>query len=426
MNYKESLDFLYNRLPMYQRIGAKAFNKDIRKTLELCEIVDNPQHKFKSVHIAGTNGKGSSAHAIASILQEAGYKVGLYTSPHLKSYRERVRINGEMINEHFVSKFISENEHKFLNISPSFFEITVVMAFDYFVHEKVDIGIIETGLGGRFDSTNIVTPLVSLITTIGKDHEDLLGDTLELIAFEKAGIIKEKVPVVIGDVKKEPKKVLMDQARKKRARIIDNYDNWTVTKNENLSYDFVSTNRGIYKQIQPDIKSSYFIKNIPPILEVINVLREVKFEIDDKSIQNGFRNIILNTDLKGRWQLVGQSPLTICDVGHNEDGINEILKQLDQIKFQKLHFVFGTVKDKLVNKILSLLPTSASYYFCAANVPRALESKELVDEASKHGLSGEAYGSVSKAIVAAKLSAQKEDLIFIGGSTFVVAEIENL
>lgn len=426
MNYKEALDFLYNRLPMYQRIGAKAFNKDLGKTIELCASIGDPQDKFKSVHIAGTNGKGSSAHAIASILQEAGYKVGLYTSPHLKSYRERIRINGEMISEHFVSNFISINENEVLKISPSFFEITVVMAFDYFASEKVDIAIIETGLGGRLDSTNVITPLVSLITTIGLDHEDLLGNTLELIAFEKAGIIKERIPVVLGDIQNSPKEVIRSQAKVKSAPIHDDYDSWSIIENENKSIDFISSSGKKIQQIQPAIKSKYFLKNIPPILDVIEVLRKCEFEIDDSAIKNGFKNIITNTGLKGRWQEIGKSPLTICDVGHNEDGIKEVLNQLDQLVFEKLHFVFGIVNDKSLNKILSLLPIEASYYFCAANIPRALKSKDLLAEASKYGLLGKEYPSVNKAIEAAQLEARKNDLIFIGGSTFVVAEIENL
>jgi dihydrofolate synthase/folylpolyglutamate synthase len=426
MNYKEALDFLYNRLPMYQRIGAKAFNKDLTKTVELCKSVGDPQDKFKSVHIAGTNGKGSSAHALASILQEAGYKVGLYTSPHLKSYRERIRINGEMISEHFVSNFISKHEETILKASPSFFEITVVMAFDYFANEKVDIAIIETGLGGRLDSTNVITPLVSLITTIGKDHEDLLGDTLELIAFEKAGIIKERIPVVLGDIQNSPKEVIRSQAKVKSAPFYDNYNNWSLVENDTRSIDFISSSGKRIQQIQPDITSKYFLKNIPPILDVVEVLKKCKFEIDDSAIQNGLKNITTNTGLKGRWQEIGKSPLTICDVGHNEDGIKEVLNQLDQLVFNKLHFVFGTVKDKSLNKILSLLPTDASYYFCAANVPRALETKDLLAEASKYGLLGKDYTSVNKAIEAAKSEAKKNDLIFIGGSTFVVAEIENL
>lgn len=426
MNYKEALDFLYNRLPMYQRIGAKAFNKDLSKTIELCTLVGDPQDKFKSVHIAGTNGKGSSAHAIASILQEAGYKVGLYTSPHLKSYRERIRINGEMINEHFVSHFISKHEKTILKVSPSFFEITVVMAFDYFANENVDIAIIETGLGGRLDSTNVITPLVSLITTIGKDHEDLLGNTLELIAFEKAGIIKDRIPVVVGDIQHSPKEVIISRAKEKLAPFYDNYNDWSVVENKNRTIDLIYKSGKRIQQIQPDIKSKYFLKNIPPILEVLEVLNKCKFEITDRAIQDGLENITTNTGLKGRWQEIGKSPLTICDVGHNEDGIKEVLSQLDQLVFEQLHVVFGTVKDKPLNKILSLLPTDASYYFCAANVPRALETKDLLVEASKYGLLGKEYPSVNKAIEAAKLKAKEDDLIFIGGSTFVVAEIENL
>ena len=411
---------------MYQRIGAKAFNKDLGKTIELCKSVGDPQNKFKSVHIAGTNGKGSSAHAIASILQDAGYKVGLYTSPHLKSYRERIRINGKMISEHFVSTFISKYENKILKISPSFFEITVVLAFDYFVKKKVDIAIIETGLGGRLDSTNVITPIVSLITTIGKDHEDLLGDTLELIAFEKAGIIKKDVPVVIGNIQNGPKEVILKQANVKSAPIYDNYNNWSMLENQDRSVDYISSNGEKIAKIELGISSKYYQKNIPPIFDLIKVLRNCNFEIVENDIRTGLKNITTNTGLKGRWQEIGKSPLTICDVGHNEDGIKEILFQLDQLVYKKLHFVFGTVRDKSVNVILSLLPTQASYYFCAAKIPRALGSTYLMTEASKYGLLGREYTTVNEAINAAKLEANKDDVIFIGGSTFVVAEIENL
>ena len=426
MNYKEALDFLYNRLHMYQRIGAKAFKKDLGNTIELSRITGDPHTQFKSIHIAGTNGKGSSAHAIASILQEAGYKTGLYTSPHLKSYRERIKINGAMISEGFVADFVSNYESDILKISPSFFEITVVMAFEYFEKENVDIAVIETGLGGRLDSTNIIKPLVSLITTIGKDHEDLLGNTLELIAYEKAGIIKEGVPIVIGDIINEPKEVIMKQAELMDAPLNSASSDWEVILHDEELCDFLFQNKKIYESINPDLKGGYFLKNIPPVLEVIKELNEVGFDIKANDIKEGLQKICVNTGLKGRWQQLSEKPLTICDIGHNEDGIAQVMSQLKKIKYRKLHVVFGTVNDKLIDNIMTLLIKDAYYYFCAAKVPRALPAGELHLIANKYGLVGEKFNSVEDALQSARNNAQSEDVIFIGGSTFVVAEIENL
>lgn len=426
MNYKEALDFLYNRLPMYQRIGAKAFKKDLGNTIELSRITGDAHNQFKSIHIAGTNGKGSSAHAIASIMQEAGYKTGLYTSPHLKSYRERIRINGEMISEDFVADFVNKYENKILEISPSFFEITVVMAFEYFAKEKVDIAVIETGLGGRLDSTNIIEPLVSLITTIGKDHEDLLGNTLELIAFEKAGIIKEGIPVVTGEIINEPKKVIKQQAKLLNARFNEASSNWEIAINEEGLCDLIFKNTRVYESVKPDLKGEYFLKNIPPVLEVIKELNEVGFDITSNDVKAGLEKICNNTGLKGRWQQLSEEPLTICDIGHNEDGISLVMSQLKKIKYRKLHVVFGTVNDKLIENIMALLIKDAYYYFCAAKVPRALPVAELYEIATRFGLKGKQFNSVEEAMQNAKNNAQSEDVIFIGGSTFVVAEIENL
>ncbi|MEQ6121303.1 folylpolyglutamate synthase/dihydrofolate synthase family protein [Reichenbachiella sp. MALMAid0571] len=426
MNYKEALDFLYNRLPMYQRIGAKAFKKDLGNTIELSRITGDPHNQFKSIHIAGTNGKGSSAHAIASILQEAGYKTGLYTSPHLKSYRERIRINGAMISEDFVAGFVSNYENEILKISPSFFEITVVMAFEYFAKENVDIAVIETGLGGRLDSTNIIKPLVSLITTIGKDHEDLLGNTLDLIAYEKAGIIKKGIPVVLGDIMNRPKEVIRKQAALMNAPLNDAGNGWEVVIDKDGFYDLLFQNKKIYESVDPDLKGEYFLKNIPPVLEVIKELNGIGFDLNASHVKNGLENICSNTGLKGRWQQLSDKPLTICDIGHNEDGIAQVVGQLKKIEYRKLHIVFGTVNDKLIDNIMALLIKDAYYYFCAAKVPRALPVEELYEIATKYGLEGQQFNSVGDALQSARNNAQSEDVIFIGGSTFVVAEIENL
>lgn len=426
MNYNEALDFLYNRLPMYQRVGAVAFKKDLGNTLRLSKVLGNPHNDFKSVHIAGTNGKGSSAHALASILQEAGYKTGLYTSPHLKTYRERIRVNGEMIPENFVARFVNDHENEILKISPSFFEITVVMAFAYFAAQQVDIAIVETGLGGRLDSTNIITPLVSLITTIGKDHEDLLGNSLESIAFEKAGIIKEHVPVVLGDIKGVSKEVILARAREMNSKVVDENGQWEIKENVSGLYDFNFQGVKKYSSLDIALKGQYFLKNIPPVLGVLAELEQTGYRIDADHLRGGLQNILHNTGLKGRWQEISQNPLTICDIGHNEDGIREVVDQLKRKKYNQLHIVFGTVSDKPIDNILSLLIKEAKYYFCAAKVPRALPAESLYNSAVKYGLQGEVFSSVQAAIYEAQQNAGPDDLIFIGGSTFVVAEIENL
>ncbi|MEQ9287060.1 MAG: folylpolyglutamate synthase/dihydrofolate synthase family protein [Cyclobacteriaceae bacterium] len=426
MDYQEALDFLYNRLPMYQRVGASAFKKDLGNTLRLSQLLGDPHKDFKSVHIAGTNGKGSSAHALASILQEAGYKTGLYTSPHLKSYRERIRVNGEMIPENFVTGFVNEHEDEILKISPSFFEITVVMAYAYFAHQQVDIAIIETGLGGRLDSTNIITPLVSLITTIGRDHEDLLGNTLESIAFEKAGIIKEHVPVVIGDISGTSKEVILARANEMKSKVVDVNNQWQINENDSGQYDFIFQGVMKYSSLDIALKGQYFLKNIPPVLAVASELGQAGFQINEGHLRMGLKNINANTGLKGRWQELSQNPLIICDIGHNEDGIREVVQQLKRKKYKQLHVVFGTVSDKSIDNILSLLIKEAKYYFCAAKVPRALPADALYNSALRYGLHGEVFSSVNAAICEAQKNAGPNDLIFIGGSTFVVAEIENL
>ena len=398
MNYKDTLDYLFSQLPMYQRTGEAAYKKDIGNIIEACTVLDNPHKKFKSIHIAGTNGKGSTAHIISSILQEEGYTVGLYTSPHLKDFRERIRINGIMISEKDVINFVSKNKIQFEKIKMSFFEYTVALAFNHFAN-NVDIAIIETGLGGRLDSTNIIKPEVSIITNIGYDHINLLGNTLEKIAFEKAGIIKQSVPVVIGRIQKETKNIFLETADKKEAPI-------SFSK----KYNYASKS----------LEGNYQTENINTAISALKIL---DWKISEENIIKGLDNISINNGIRGRWEQLKNEPLTICDTGHNKDGISSIIRQIKKINYKKLHFVFGSVNDKDLDEILRILPKNATYYFCHAQINRALNSNILKRQALNHKLRGDCFTTVSKAYKAALKSAEKEDLIFIGGSTFVVAEV---
>ena len=400
MSYKKTLDYLFNRLPIYQRNGVIAYKKDINNIISATKILKDPQKKFKSIHIAGTNGKGSIAHMLSSIFQEAGYKVGLYTSPHLKDFRERIKINGKMISQKKVIDFVKKYKYDFEKINLSFFEFTVALAFNYFAKEKIDIGIIETGLGGRLDSTNIILPELSIISNIGIDHTNLLGNTIEKIAREKAGIIKSKTPVIIGRNQKKIRKILIDVANKK---------NTTLTYSSPHNY-------------QTDLNGNYQKENINTVVTAILELQKVGWKIKNKDIQNGLLNTKKNTGILGRWQKLKEKPLIICDIAHNKDGINAIIKQLKKQKYNNLHIVFGTVNDKSLD-ILSLLPKDAKYYFCKPNIPRGLNEVILQNSASRKKLKGKCYHSVKNALKAAKINANKEDLIFIGGSTFIVAEI---
>ena len=399
MNYKDTLNYLFSQLPMYQRTGAAAYKKDIGNIVQACDILDNPHEKFKSIHIAGTNGKGSTAHMIASVLQEAGFKTGLYTSPHLKDFRERIRINERMISKKEVIDFVNENKIEFEKIKMSFFEYTVAMAFNYFSKSNVDIAIIETGLGGRLDSTNIIRPELSIITNIGFDHTNLLGNTLEEIAKEKAGIIKEKTPVIIGRRQEETKNIFKKIANKKNSSIY-------FAQNKN----YLSNNLSI----------NYQTENINTMIAALEILN---WKIDNHHISEGLNNIHKNTVLQGRWQTLGKSPLTICDTGHNIDGIKNVIQEINNITFNKLHFVFGTVNDKDTNKILALLPKEAKYYFCAAKIDRALDATELKNKSAEFNLKGDSFNSVKEAYQESISQAEQDDLIFIGGSTFVVAEV---
>ena len=426
MTYQETLDYLYAQLPMFTRVGASAYKKDLTNTLALCEALDNPHLKFKSIHVAGTNGKGSSSHMLASILQEAGYKTGLYTSPHLIDFRERIKINGMMIPKDFVVNFVQNYKTLFEEIKPSFFEWTVALCFHYFAEQKVEIAIIETGLGGRLDSTNVISPILSIITNIGFDHMDMLGNTLPLIAGEKAGIIKKNTPVVIGENHQETSPVFQQKAKAESAYLCYaefETELFHFKNNELESYFDIHLRTGeTWLNMQCDLPGIYQKKNICTVISSIPFIRQAGFKISEKDIKNGLFQVKKNTGLMGRWQLIQNNPRVICDTGHNEHGIIWVSKQLSSIKRDHLHMVIGMVKDKDISKVLSLLPKDASYYFTKANLPRALDEKELQALAVSSELKGSTFPSVSLAIEEALKQAKKDDLIFIGASTFIVAE----
>jgi len=424
MTYSETLDYLYANLPMFQRVGAVAYKEDLINTVQLCEALGNPHLKFKSIHIAGTNGKGSSSHMLAAILQTAGYKTGLYTSPHLKEFTERIRINGKEITQEFVINFVERITPALERIQPSFFEITVAMAYEYFANEKVDIAVIETGLGGRLDSTNVITPLISLITNISWDHKDILGDTLQKIAFEKAGIIKQGVPVVISERQAEVRKVFESKAQECKSKLLFASELYQVNRIADGTYEVMKDHQTFTYEL--DLLGLYQAKNIKGVLTVVDELRTQGFSISNDQVTRGLKNTTTLTGFKGRWQKLGENPLTICDTGHNEAGIKDILGQIKEIKFGKLHWVLGMVKDKDVSTILHLLPKDARYYFCQATIPRAMPASELRVKAEQAGLEGVTINDVNAAINEARRNSSPSDLILIGGSTFVVAEIESL
>lgn len=416
---------------MFQRVGAVAYKADLTNTISLCTALDNPQLRFKSIHIAGTNGKGSSSHMMAAILQSAGYKTGLYTSPHLKEFTERIKINGVEIDQEYIIGFVNRIKKEIEKIQPSFFEITVAMAFDYFAFHKVDFAVIETGLGGRLDSTNVITPIVSLITNIGYDHMDILGYTLPAIAKEKAGIIKEGIPAVISELQTEVEPVFCAKAAEVNADIVFASKIFSTkekvnAKDSSLTLDVYDQGELVFSNLNPELKGDYQKKNIPGVLMSIKVLQKLGYRITTQNIQNGIENVIKLTGLKGRWQKLGEYPLIICDTGHNVDGLKDVVHQIRAQKFKNLFIVLGMVKDKDISNVIRLLPREAYYFFCQATIPRALEAKFLAEKAKAAGLQGEVVQDVNKAIAAAKSKAGKEDFIFIGGSTFVVAEIDNL
>jgi dihydrofolate synthase / folylpolyglutamate synthase len=427
MNYQQTIDYLFTTLPMFSRMGSAAFKKDLTNTLALCQALGNPHTQFKSIHIGGTNGKGSVSHMLAATLQTAGYKTGLYTSPHLYDFRERIKINGDMISEAFVIHFVKRIQPLIEQISPSFFEITVAMALDYFAEQKVDIAVIEVGLGGRLDSTNIIIPELSVITNIGVDHTDMLGHTLEAIAGEKAGIIKKGVPVVIGEKQDETGPLFLQTAQTLNASISFAADHYSV-KNWSFSEDYLeltvteSTTKAefIYTLDLPGI---YQIKNIKTVLQSIHVLRQKGWAISEEHIQKALSSVKRLTGLFGRWEIIHHQPTVVLEVAHNEDGIRQMLRHLEQLSYRKLHIVYGMVKDKDADSVLRLLPREAVYYFTQAHIPRALPAEELQLKANEYNLPGEAYDDVNAALRKALNNASKEDLILVCGSIFLVAEV---
>jgi len=403
-SYSETLALLFSQLPMYQRQGAAAYKADLSATIQLMDIAGNPENGFKSIHVAGTNGKGSVSHLLASALQEQGYKVGLYTSPHLKDFRERIRVNGEMIPESMVIQFVEHYEKKWQAIAPSFFEITVLMAFEYFNFAEVDIAVVETGMGGRLDSTNVLTPELSIITNIGLDHVQFLGDTIPKIALEKAGIIKNKVPVVIGPTSEEAYEVFRAMAESQQSNI-----------------HFVQDND--VPKFPSDLIGPYQDENLRTALLALKVFQSKGWKIEEDAVRRGFLNVRKNTGLRGRWDVLSEKPLCIADCAHNGAGFEIVLNALRKLNYHNLHFVIGMVGDKDVDAVLAMLPKEATYYFCAANIPRALHEEVLAEKAQALGLRGETFTSVKKAFEAAHLYANPEDCIYVGGSVFVVAEV---
>jgi len=404
MNYLETTQWLFSQLPLYQNVGKSAYKADLSQTLKLAKHLNHPEHKFKSIHVGGTNGKGSTAHMLASVLQEAGYKVGLYTSPHLKDYRERIRINGVVISEAFVVDFVAKNKPFFESNSLSFFEMSVGMAFAYFAHEQVDIAVVEVGLGGRLDSTNILTPEVSVITNIGLDHTQFLGTTLEAIASEKAGIIKLKTPIVVGETQLETEGVFRAKATKEQAPIY-------------------FADQCIESTYLTSLKGAYQIHNVRTVLQTLSVLNLGVFSVSSEATQNGLLKVTENTGLRGRWEVLGTAPKIICDTAHNKEGLALVLNQLKKQNYQKLHIVLGMVAEKSLEDILPLFPKEADYYFCKPAIPRGLSEEVLEKKAMEFQLLGKKYASVENAYANALLNANQEDIVFVGGSTFVVAEI---
>ncbi len=426
VDYDTTIDYLYKNLPMFSRIGAAAIKADLGNTIQLCAAIGNPENKFKSVHVAGTNGKGSSSHTIAAILQSAGYKVGLYTSPHLKDFRERIRINGEMIAKDKVVELVNNLTSLIATIEPSFFEITVAMAFKYFADAQVDIAVIETGLGGRLDSTNVITPLVSLITNIGYDHQALLGNTLAAIAFEKAGIIKRNIPVVISETQESIETVFIEKANQLKAPITFADKKYKASfENEQL----IVSNGNMKQYFAPSLKGNYQTKNICGVLCTIDKLIDLGFEITRQHIETGIENVTPLTGLHGRWETIRTEPLTIADVAHNVDGMQQLLLQVNETisikNLQHLHVIIGMVSDKDVDKVLSLLPKSAKYYFTQAAIPRAKNKLELQEAGAKFGLIGNCYKNVNEALIRATENAHQNDLILVCGSIFLIAELDN-
>ena len=435
MTYLQTIDYLYKHLPMFSRIGAAAYKEDLHNTLALCKALGDPHKKFKSIHIAGTNGKGSTSHMLAAMLQQAGYKTGLYTSPHLKDFRERIKVNGEMIAEDFVTDFVARTKALSEDIEPSFFELTVVMAFEYFVEQDIDIAVIETGLGGRLDSTNVITPILSIITNIGYDHMNILGNTLEAIAAEKAGIIKQNVPVVIGETLPETKNIFIEKARAVNAPTYFASEEFEVSNiscsASALNCDVRSTVHDITESFVLDLNGLYQTKNLCTVLCAEGILMEQGFTIKNETEKFALANTKKLTGLHGRWDIIQENPTIVLDVAHNEDGMRQVVEQLAVGSGQwavgsgqrKKHFVLGMVKDKELDKVLSLLPKDATYYFTNAHIPRALPHDELKEKAAGFGLIGESFDDVNLALDAARKNATADDIIIVCGSVFVVGEV---
>jgi dihydrofolate synthase / folylpolyglutamate synthase len=428
MNYEQTLEFLFSQLPAYHRIGKAAYKGDLSNTIALDNYLGNPHRKYRTIHVAGTNGKGSVSHMIASVLQEAGYRTGLYTSPHLKDFRERIKINGVMIPTATVIEFVKKHKDTFESLKPSFFEMTVAMALDFFAERDVDVAVIEAGVGGRLDSTNIINPVLSVITNIGHDHMDLLGNTLEKIAFEKAGIIKKSIPVVISETQPSVKEIFISKASESVSRIsfaderfscfLEDNDSRNVTRR----YKVVDMVTGKKSEGETVLCGDYQLRNLKALFCVFVNLKGI-FTCSDKNISDGIRNVVINTGLAGRWQILNSEPLTICDTGHNKEGLEYVIEQIRRIPKSGLHMVVGFVNDKDLDSVLPLFPREATYYFTRASIPRALNEETLRLEAARFGLTGNSYHDVKTAYMQATRNAEKSEMIFIGGSTFIVAEV---
>ncbi|OGX87022.1 bifunctional folylpolyglutamate synthase/dihydrofolate synthase [Hymenobacter glacialis] len=433
MTYQETLAYLYDQLPMFQRVGAAGYKKGLGNTLALAEAMGHPERMFRSVHVAGTNGKGSSSHLLSAVLQAAGYKVGLYTSPHLREFTERVRINGQELTPDYLVAWVARWRPLFEEIQPSFFEMCVALAFSYFAEQRVDVAIVEVGLGGRLDSTNIITPLVSLITNISFDHQALLGNTLVEIAGEKAGIIKPGVPVVISQNQPEVAGVFEREAAAKLAHLVyadrvyqAAFANGPAPEGALRAVAITQHGRPYLPNVELGLPGDYQLLNLPGVLATLDELRALGFRLTEASIRTGLRQVTQLTSLRGRWSIIGRRPTVVCDTAHNAAGLQLVMAQLQRLPHHTLHLVIGAVNDKDVAGMLQLLPSAATYYFCAANIPRALPAGQLALQAAALDLRGEAYNSVAAAVAAARAAAQPEDVVFIGGSTFVVAEVEEL
>ncbi|MEO8855081.1 MAG: folylpolyglutamate synthase/dihydrofolate synthase family protein [Ginsengibacter sp.] len=427
MTYEESIHFLYDKLPMFSRSGAKAYKADLKNTLALCSYLDNPQNKINTIHVAGTNGKGSVSHMLAAVFQENGYKTGLYTSPHLKDFRERIKINGKMISESFLIDFVQRTKGISEEIQPSFFELTFVMALEYFATEKTEVAIIETGLGGRLDSTNVITPLLSVITNISYDHKEILGDTLAKIAFEKAGIIKPNIPAVIGETVPETKLVFIDKAKETNSPLYFAEKKYQVLFStyhvNHLDLTILNNETNEMNNYDLDLNGIYQEKNILSVVTSLEILKK-EFSLKEEKIKSALSQVKKLTGLFGRWEVIREKPLLVMDVAHNEDGIKQLIRQIHQIKFKQLHIVFGMVKDKEIEKVLEQFPKNARYYFTKAQNPRALPEEELQEKANEYQLIGKSFPEVNMALKSALANASEEDLIVVCGSVFLIAEVE--